>query len=341
MLVKNLTTRLTPRKRPVTKRVSALALVGLVLSVSACSGGGAPGTDSSDSSGEAAPASGITIAMVTHEQPGTTFWDRVRAGAEQAARQHGIELRYGGDPDASKQATLIQNALDSDVDGIAATLASPEAVGPALQSAADAGVPTVALNAGLDAYQQYGALMYFGSDETLAGQAAGKRLADEGAEKILCIVHAEGVISLEDRCAGVKSSFANTENLQVNGADLAAATATIQAKLAEDESITDIVTLDAGVATAVLDAQDAAGTDAKVVTFDLNQEIVKAIQDGEIEFCIDQQPYLQGYEAVDSLWLYLTNGNDLGGGQPVLTGPSFVDADNIDAIAKFAANDTR
>ena len=36
-----------------------------------------------------------------------------------------------------------------------------------------------------------------------------------------------------------------------------------------------------------------------------------------------------GYEAVDSLWLSLTKGNDLGGGQPVLTGPSFVDSENI------------
>jgi simple sugar transport system substrate-binding protein len=56
---------------------------------------------------------------------------------------------------------------------------------------------------------------------------------------------------------------------------------------------------------------------------------------------VDQQPYLQGYLAVDSLWLQLTNGNDMGGGQPVLTGPSFVDAVNIDKIAGFAANNTR
>jgi simple sugar transport system substrate-binding protein len=250
-------------------------------------------------------------------------------------------LKYSNDPDASKQATLIRNAIDSKVDGIAATLAAPDAVGPTLKAAADAKIPTVALNAGLDVYRQYGALMYFGSDEKLAGQSAGKRLADEGAKKILCIVHAQGVISLEDRCAGVKSSFANTENLQVNGADLSAATTAIQAKLAEDKSITDIVTLDAGVATAVTKAKQDAGSDAKVVTFDLNEEVVQGIQNGDIEFCIDQQPYLQGYEAVDTLWLYLTNGNDLGGGQPVLTGPSFVDQNNIDAIAKFAQNNTR
>ena len=58
-------------------------------------------------------------------------------------------------------------------------------------------------------------------------------------------------------------------------------------------------------------------------------------------FSVDQQPYLQGYEAVDSLWLYLTNRNVLGGGLPVLTGPSFVDSSNIDAILTYAQNGTR
>ena len=193
--------------------------------------------------------------MITHEQPGTSFWDRVRAGAEQAAKNHNVELKYSGDPQQATQATQVQNAIDSKVDGIAATLAAPEAVGPMLKQAGEAGIPTVAFNAGIDTYQDYGALMYFGSDESLAGEAVGKRLSEEGGKKALCIVHAEGVSSLEARCAGVKKGFPNTENLQVNGADLAAATATIQAKLSQDKSITDIVTLDAGVATAVIAAK--------------------------------------------------------------------------------------
>ena len=320
----------------------AAAVTGLLLAVSACSSGGAPKSDNTgQDAGGNAGGTRHTIAMVTHEQPGTTFWDRVRAGAEQAAKNDNVELKYSGDPAQDKQATMVQNAIDSKVDGIAATLAAPDAVGPMLKKASDAGIPTVAFNAGIDTYQKYGALMYFGSDESLAGEAAGKRLADEGGKKALCIVHAEGVSSLEARCAGVKKSYPNTENLQVNGADLASATSTIQAKLTQDKSITDIVTLDAGVATAALAAQDAAGTKAKIVTFDLNTDVVKAIQDGKIEFCIDQQPYLQGYLAVDSLWLNITNGNDIGGGKPVLTGPSFVDKNNIDRIAQFAANNTR
>jgi simple sugar transport system substrate-binding protein len=37
------------------------------------------------------------------------------------------------------------------------------------------------------------------------------------------------------------------------------------------------------------------------------------------------------------LWLYLTNGNTLGGGQTVLTGPSFIDSSNVTQVAKYAA----
>ncbi len=86
---------------------------------------------------------------------------------------------------------------------------------------------------------------------------------------------------------------------------------------------------------------EAAGSDAKLVTFDLNQDAAAAIKDGTIEFSIDQQPYVQGYLAVTSLYLKLKNGNDIGGGGPVLTGPSFVDQTNIDLILPFAENNTR
>ena len=86
---------------------------------------------------------------------------------------------------------------------------------------------------------------------------------------------------------------------------------------------------------------DAASSTAKLATFDLNVDAAQAIQDGKIQFSIDQQPYVQGYMAVTSLYLNIKNGNDIGGGKPVLTGPSFVDKDNIDAILPFAKNNTR
>ena len=84
-----------------------------------------------------------------------------------------------------------------------------------------------------------------------------------------------------------------------------------------------------------------AGSDAKVATFDTNAELVDAIADGTIQWAVDQQPYMQGYLAVDALWLAHRNGSTLGGGRPVYTGPSFVDSSNVDAISEAAKEGLR
>ena len=90
-----------------------------------------------------------------------------------------------------------------------------------------------------------------------------------------------------------------------------------------------------------IQALNQAHSSAKLYTFDTSAESIAKIKSGAIQWAVDQQPYLQGYEAVDSLWLWLTNANVLGGGQVVLTGPSFVDASNVDAVAKYAAAGNR
>ncbi|WP_127503661.1 substrate-binding domain-containing protein [Actinoplanes solisilvae] len=330
---------MTPRNR--TFRIVA-AGAAVMLAAAACSGGGREKeTDASVSGGNAAGSSGYTIAFITHETPGDTFWDKIRNGAEQAAKDTGVTLKYSNDPEATKQAVLIQNAVDSKVNGIATTLVTPDALAGSVKAASEAGIPVVGFNSGIDDYKRLGALMYFGSDETLAGTTAGKRIADAGAKKPLCVIQATGSVALEARCAGVKKSAPATENIQVNGADDAAVVSTLQAKLAQDKSIDYIVTLGAPIAIDALKAIDAAGSSAKLITFDLNAEAAQNIKDKKIEFSIDQQPYVQGYLAVTSLYLNIKNGNDIGGGQAVLTGPSFVDASNIDKIVPFTKNNTR
>ena len=210
-----------------------------------------------------------------------------------------------------------------------------------VKGAGDAGIPVVALNAGLDQYQKLGALMYFGSDEAIAGEAGGKRLAALGAKHVLCPIQAAGVISLDTRCAGIKKAVPNTETVQVNGQDDSAVTSALQAKLSQDKSIDYIVTLGAPIALDALKAMDGSGTSAKLATFDLNTEVAQNIKDGKILFSIDQQPYVQGYMSVVALYLNAKNGNDLGGGKAVLTGPSFVDNTNIDKVLEYAKNNTR
>jgi simple sugar transport system substrate-binding protein len=325
------------------RTAGALAVVAAVaVAATACSEGGKPKDDGGSSGGGGAgDNSGYTIAMITHETPGDTFWDKIKSGAQQAADNYGIDLKYSNDPDPGQHATLIQNAIDSKVDGIATTLDAPDAEAESVKGASDAGIPVVAFNQGIDDYQDVGAQMYFGSDENLAGETAGKRITDDGGKHTLCVIQDEGSVALEARCAGVKTTSSGTENIQVNGADDSAVVSSLQAKLSEDDSIDYIVTLGAPIALDALQAIDAAGSDAKLVTFDLNTDAAKAIKDGSIEFSIDQQPYVQGYLAVTSLYLNVKNGNDIGGGGPVLTGPSFVDASNIEAILPFTENGTR
>jgi simple sugar transport system substrate-binding protein len=325
------------------RKGGAVGLVAaLAVLASSCSQGGAPDNSADTSSGGGAgDNSGYVIAMVTHETPGDTFWDKIKAGAQQAAKNEGVTLKYSNDPEASKQATLINNAIDSKVDAIATTLATPDALAGAVKGANDAGIPIVAFNSGLDQYQKVGAQMYFGSDENLAGATAGQRLADAGSKHPLCVIQAAGSVALEARCAGVKSKVSGTENIQVNGADDSAVVSSLQAKLSEDKSIDSIVTLGAPIALDALKAMESANSKAKLVTFDLNIDAAQAIKDGKIEFSIDQQPYVQGFLAVTSLYLALKNGNDIGGGGPVLTGPSFVDSSNIDKILPFAQKNTR
>jgi simple sugar transport system substrate-binding protein len=320
----------------------AIAAVAAVALAACSSQGGA--SEAQQNSGPAVGNAGgkqYTIAMVTHEAPGDSFWDKIRAGAQQAAKELNVNLKYSNNNDAGQQATLIQNAIDSKVDGLAVTLAYADQVGPAAQKAVDAKIPTVAFNSGINDYQKYGISMYFGSDEDLAGQSAGQKMMAAGGGKALCVVQEQGSVALEARCAGVKKTMPNTENLQVNGTDLPSVQQTIQAKLQQDPSITYVVTLGAPIALAALQAKQAGSSQAKVVTFDLNADVANDIKNGTIAFSIDQQPYVQGYMAVQALWLNLSNGNDLGGGKPVLTGPSFVDPSNIGAIAGYAANNTR
>ena len=280
--------------------------------------------------------------MVSHGAPGDTYWDLVRKGAEDAAQKDNIELRYSSDPQAPNQANLVQSAIDAGVDGIAVTMPNAQAIGPVAQKAVDAGIPTVGLNAGMDEYEKYGMSAFFGQDESVAGEKAGEKLKGEGAKHTLCVIHEQGNSSQEARCAGVKKgSGANVELLYVNGQDLTAAQSTLQAKLAQDKSIDWVMALQAPVALRAVDAVRDAGSQAKIATFDTNAELVGAIQDGTVAWAVDQQPYMQGYMAVDALWLAQRNGSTLGGGQPVYTGPSFVDAENVDIIAESAKEGLR
>ncbi|MET0899288.1 MAG: sugar ABC transporter substrate-binding protein [Mycobacterium sp.] len=313
--------------------------------VAACSStGGAPEEAGGDGgSGGTVDTPRVTIAMVTHEAPGDTFWDLIRKGAEAAAAKDNIELKYSNNKEGPEQGNLIQNAVDSKVAGIATTLATPDALKPAVAAAVTAGIPVVAFNSGIDQWKGMGALEYFGQDEKLAGESVGQRLGTEGAKNVVCVIQEQGSVALEARCAGVKAGLTGgtVTNLNVTGTDLTAVESTIGAKLQQDPSVDYVVTLGAPIALTAVKSVANTGSKAKIGTFDTNAALVSAVTDGSVQWAIDQQPYLQGYLAVDSLWLYLNNKNVIGGGQATLTGPAFIDKTNIDSVAALAEAGTR
>ncbi|PPK97873.1 simple sugar transport system substrate-binding protein [Kineococcus xinjiangensis] len=327
------------------RRTVAATFVALAaLTLSSCSSSGGRQEDEAPAGGAAGKADTPTmkIAMITHAAPGDTFWDIVRKGAEAAAAKDNVDLNYQGAPEAGDQVNLVQQAIDADVDGIAVTLAKAEAMAPVVKAATEAGIPVVAFNGGFEEWQEAGALGYFGQDERTAGEAAGQRLTTEGAKKALCVIHEQGHVGLEARCAGVAETFGGqTENLYVTGTDMPAVQQAITSKLQQDPAIDRVVTLGAPYALTAVKSVADAGSSAQIGTFDTNADLMAAIEGGDIQWAIDQQPYLQGYLAVDSLWLYNTNGNTIGGGQATQTGPAFVDASNVDRVAEFAAGGTR
>ncbi|WP_411152578.1 sugar ABC transporter substrate-binding protein [Streptomyces sp. A30] len=333
-----------PRSRRIVPVVAVAAAAALTLAGCSSSSGGKKAEESAnDVSAGKADTPRMTIAMVTHAPSGDTFWDTIRKGAEAAAAKDNINLIYSNDETAGDQANLVQNAIDQKVDGIAVTLAKPDALKAVVAQAEKAGIPVVGLNAGLGVWKQQGLLSFFGQDEAVSGQALGTKINGTGAKHALCVIQAQGDVNLEERCAGVKKTFSGkTDILYVNGTDMPSVKSTITAKLSQDKSIDEVVTLGAPIALTAVQAVSEGGSKAKIATFDLNKDLVSAIEKGTIQFAVDQQPYLQGYLAVDSLWLYKTNGNFSGGGeQPVLTGPAFVDKSNVETVAKFAAKGTR
>ena len=324
-------------QRTPTTRAMALGALGALLFATACSSEGGREQPADD-----AETVDLTIAMITHQVQGDTFWDIVRNGAEASAEKSGIELEYAADPEAGEQASLVQNAVDRGVDGIAVTLPSPDAMEGALAAAEAADIPVVALNSGIEQWQDLGVQQYFGTDEYLAGEAFGERLDEEGLENVVCVIHEQGNVGLESRCEGLAEEFdGESETLYVDSANMPEVRSSISARLEESTDVDLVAALGAPVAITALDAVGDAGSEAAVATFDTNAELVTALQSGDVLWAVDQQPYLQGYLAVESLWLYRTNGNTLGGGQPVLTGPAFIDETNIDEVAEYAERGTR
>jgi simple sugar transport system substrate-binding protein len=311
-----------------------VALIVIPLALAGCT---ATGDTTPAASGDE-----IDIAVVTHGTPGDAFWDVVKSGAEQAGTDLDVTVTYQGDGDPVKQSQLIDSAIATSPDGLIVSMANPDGVKNAVERAVAAGIPVITINSGLERSKEFGAQTHVGQSEFVAGQGAGEKLADADVHNVICVIHEAGNTGLEERCTGAADTLGGTvSNVQVDVANVADAQNTIKSKLLADPSIDGVLTLQPSIAVAASQAIEEAASSAKLATFDVSSDVTRLILDGTILFAVDQQPYSQGYLPVMFLTLQARNGDVVGGGQPVYSGPGFVTKDNAAQVAEFAKNGTR
>lgn len=324
--------------------IAASALVLAGCSTGEDSGGSEGGGEESEAAGGGGSASAedIRIDVVTHAAPGDSFWDVVKAGSDRAGEDLGIDVRYNSSPDPGEQSTLIDNAVADGTGGIVVSMANPDGLETAVRSAVDAGIPVISINSGIDDWQDFGAITHVGQSETIAGETAGEQLTEAGVSSAICVIQEPGNIALEERCRAAASTFGgDMKNLQTDNTDLAGSQATIESALSADDSVDGILALGGDMAGRAVAAVETSGRDVQVGTFDLNADVAGLVEDGSLLFAIDQQPYVQGYLGVTGVYLKLINGNDVGGGLPINSGPAVVTQENAADVLEFAQGGTR
>lgn len=301
-------------------------------------------TDATEDSVDASQGGDLTFHMITHSDGGP-FWSVVKRGMEAACSDLGVTCVWAESVnDPGVQVQLIQTAISEGADGIAASLPSPDQLVGPLQEAVGAGIPVITLNSGSNNYQDIGALTHVGQTEFIAGQGAGERFNELGATKVLCGRQEESNVALEERCDGLADTFSGEVVSEFVGldADQTEQQNSIAAALQADPAIDGFMGTGPVIAMSGLGAANDTGREMKALAgFDITPEIITAIDAGDIDFTIDQQQYLQGYLPILLLYLNVTNANVAGGGQPILTGPGFVDQSNAATVAALVEAGTR
>jgi simple sugar transport system substrate-binding protein len=332
--------------------LAVIAAIALPL-LSGCGGGGAlpdqPGLPAIGADPANAPlgaAAGVNvfgltqrsihIVMITHGQASDPFWAVVQNGAQAAARQLGVSVSYEAPDihDIARMSQLIEAAIATRPSGLVVSLPTPTALAPAIRAAERAGIPVISINSGSGAFAKLGTLLHVGEDEYQAGYDAGERMRAYHVHRTLCVIPEAGNPDLQQRCRGFAAALAaagaHTTVLNVNLQNTSAAEQLIAAALRKggfDGLLTFSGAVIAGPALEALQADHLLGR-ITWATFGVGPQALAAVQDGEIAFVADQQPFLQGYLPIVLLTEYRLYGVLPDRGKLISTGPVFITKHN-------------
>lgn len=308
--------------------------------------------------------------MVSHGSDSNVWWNTVKNGMRDASEDFNVPVDYRNPPtgDTGDMVRILEQAAARNYTGVITTVPNFEMIQKGLAGIKAKHIPIVTINGGPDMGMKLGAILHVGQPEYDAGKAAGERAKAAGIHSFLCVNHGADIQALWDRCRGFADALGvDYKQATIDtGEDPTVIRSKVAAYLRTHPATQAILALGPDQATGVLRGVSDAGLNGKVyvATFDLSPDILKAIQAGQIQFAIDQQPYLQGYLSVAALAIATRDKTtdpahivaalrqdkkvearlekyDLKPvytGSTVSSGPSFVTRDNIAPVQKYAGS---
>lgn len=244
------------------------------------------------------------------------FWLTLARSADARATEQGVDFinLTSAEPDASAQVAAVENAILQNVDGIIIGAADSRAFDNVLDRAADAGIPVIAVDTGID-HPQVSSLIQ--TDNLAAARLAGEYIVEQtgGEGKLLIIGGAAGHQTGDARKNGVEEVATEAgmeviveyaDWLENKAADI------MQNQLGANPDINAVFAAwDPGAVAALAQVKQAGRLDDIVlVGFDALPVALSAIAAGEMEATVRQDPVRMGREGID-LMLQVINGEDV------------------------------
>jgi len=299
---------------------------------------------------------GMNITFFPGGTEGGGFETVVYNGAKAAEEAFGPSVTYQwSDWDPSTMISQFQEAVASDPDGIA-IMGHPgdEAFDPLIDDAVDQGILVTAMNTELPDAQSAHATQGFGyvgavlhdAGFNLAQEAIDRGSLQSGDRVFVWGLQSQpgrgertqGILDALDE-AGMTVDYLEIDD--ATNADPAAGVPAFTGYVSANPDVQAII-IDHGNLTSTIptymEAANLGPDDLYAAGFDLSPATVEGVQNGFVDLVIDQQQWLQGFEAI--LQLCLSHAYGFSGLQ-IDTGGGFVDADNIDLIAPLVEDQIR
>lgn len=271
-----------------------------------------------------------------------SFFTPTQYGANDAAALLGCEYQWTGSKDSivAEMVNATTTATTAKADGIALAVVDKSAFREPVDRALDAGIPVVSYNAdGSRDDPGTNRLAYIGQGLYESGFELGKRaLAQVDSGDVAAFIATPGQLNIQPRIDGAEAAIRQAGKpinftAVATNADITKGLSIIDAYVQGHQGIAGLLAVDAGSTQSIGQVVGKYGLRSKGLKvaggFDLVPETLAAVKSGDLDYTIDQQPYLQGFLPVLALYLYKLSGGLISPSE-TNTGLLFVTSDNVD-----------